>query len=49
MSGNCDSLDVEFLEYPSKVDYEIIRNDCTPKYFLWFLIMSLFWRYEFNE
>ena len=48
MSGNCDSLEAETIEFPTKKDYEVIKDKDVPKYFLWFLVMSLFWRYEID-
>lgn len=46
MSGNCDNLEIESIEFPTKEDYKLIKDKDIPEYFLWFLIMSLFWRYE---
>ena len=34
MSGNCDSLEVETIEFPTKKDYEIIKDKDVPKYFI---------------
>jgi hypothetical protein len=35
------------IEYEiPKEDYKIIRDKNVDGYFRWFLIMSLFWRYE---
>jgi hypothetical protein len=47
MSGNCDSFMIEEnFECPTIEDYNFIKQENIPKYFLWFMIMSLFWRYE---
>jgi hypothetical protein len=35
-------------EFPTNEDYIMIKDNDIPKYFLWFLVMSLFWRYEFD-
>jgi hypothetical protein len=47
MSGNCS---IEDSEYPTKEDYKIISksNNLFNNRELWFLVMSLFWRYEFD-
>ena len=48
MSGNCDSLEIECIEFPTKGDYKIILNKIFSNQEKWFLIISLFWRYEFD-
>jgi hypothetical protein len=47
MSGNCSIEDSEKL---TKEDYKIVsnNNNLFSNRELWFLIMSLFWRYEFD-
>jgi len=49
MSGNCDNFELkEILEFPTKNDYNLIKQKDIPQNFLWFLVMSLFWRYEID-
>lgn len=49
MSGNCDDFKLEeIIEYPTKRDYIVIHSKLFDNKEIWFLIMSLFWRYEFE-